>query len=167
MNVLKRLGCGSVMLSALIALYHVTENIIGSAVVSATTGVRQGSPTSCFLFIVLMNDLIKLIKEKFSPDGFLKWLHILVLMDDTVLPATTRQGMIDKLVEVQLYCKDYGMKMNEGKTKVFFVINGSDGDSDPFVVNDSVIEHCMNNTYLGSPFTSDGSVPSAVEVHAR
>ncbi|XP_045109713.1 uncharacterized protein LOC123503778 [Portunus trituberculatus] len=166
MNVLKRLGCGSVMLSALIAMYRVTENIIGSVVVSATTGVRQGSPTSCFLFIVLMNDLIKRIKEKFPPDGFLKWLHILVLMDDTVLLATTRQGMIDKLVEVQRYCNDYGMKMNEGKTK-FFVINGSDGDSDQVVVNDSVMEHCMNYTYLGSPFTSDGSVSSAVEVHAR
>lgn len=34
-------------------------------------------------------------------------------------------------------------------------------------MNDSVIEHCMNYTYLGSLFTSDGSVSSAVEVHAR
>ena len=48
-SILKRLGCGSVMLLALIAIYKSTQCLIGSAIVTASIGVRQGSPTSCLL----------------------------------------------------------------------------------------------------------------------
>ena len=62
-GVLKRLGCGAVMLSVLISMYSVTQSIIGTAIITTAIGVRQGSPTSCLLFILYVNDLIKLIKE--------------------------------------------------------------------------------------------------------
>ncbi len=39
-NILKRLGCGTVMLAALVAMYRTTESIIGEAVMTATLGVR-------------------------------------------------------------------------------------------------------------------------------
>ena len=51
-KVLKRLGCGGVMLAALVAMYHVTDSILGTGVISATLGVRRGSPTFCLLFII-------------------------------------------------------------------------------------------------------------------
>lgn len=82
-SILKRMGCGMVMLAALMAMYRSTESVIGGAVVKATVGVRQGSPTSCLLFVVLMNELIRRIKERCLADGFLGWIHALVLMDDT------------------------------------------------------------------------------------
>ena len=88
-SVLKRLVCGAVMLSVIIAMYSVTQNIIGTAIITTIIGVRQGSPTSCFLFILYVNDLVKLIKDTCEDDGFLSWLHLLVLMDDTVLLART------------------------------------------------------------------------------
>lgn len=62
-RVLCRLGCGSIMLCALIAMYKVTESWIGGALISISLGVKQGSPTSCLLFIVFMDDLIRIIKE--------------------------------------------------------------------------------------------------------
>ena len=68
-SVLKRLGCGVVMLGAIVAMYHVTNSIIGTVVISTAVGVRQGSPTSCLLFIIYVNDLIKMIKENCEPDG--------------------------------------------------------------------------------------------------
>ena len=86
---MKRLGCGTVMLFAIIAIYRVTDSIIGTAIITATIGVRQGSPTSCLLFVLYIDDLIKMIKENSQNDGFLSWLHVLVLMDDTVILATT------------------------------------------------------------------------------
>ena len=55
-TILKRLGCGATMLMALI---------------TASVGVRQGSPTSCLLFLLFVNDLIKMFKERCGPDGFL------------------------------------------------------------------------------------------------
>ena len=165
-KVLRRLGCGSVMLSALIAIYTLTESWLGTAVIVITLGVRQGSPTSCLLFTVLVDDLIRMVKEGCEFDGFLQWLHILVLMDDTVLISTTRCNIIKKVSILQEYCNEYGMKVNQSKTK-FFVINGSETDLEALIVNELVVEHCEMYIYLGSPFTSDGSVSSAVKVHAN
>ena len=65
-------------------------SIVGTVVISAFIGVRQGSPTSCFLFTVYVNGLIRRYKENCEQNGFLKWLHVLMLMDDTVILATTR-----------------------------------------------------------------------------
>ena len=139
-RVLKRLGCGTVMLAALIAIYKVTNSVIGTAIVATTIGVRQGSPTSCLLFILYINDLIKLIKENCNPEGFLSWLHILALMDDTVLLATTRENILHKISLLKQYCHDYGMKINAGKTK-FFVICGTDQDRETIEVENLIIEH--------------------------
>ena len=103
-TVLRRIGCGAVMLAALKAMYRVTESLVGGAVVTATRGVRQGSPTSCFLFILYISDMINIIKQNCGVDGFLQWLHVLVLMDDTVLLATTRQNMIRKIELLSQLC---------------------------------------------------------------
>ncbi len=117
------------------------------------------------MFIILVDDLIRFIKEGCEFDGFLQWLHVLVLMNDTVLLSTSRQGMIWKLNILQDYCEEYGMKINEAKTK-YFALNDRDGDSEPLVLNQLVVPHCNTYIYLGSPFTSDGSTSSAVKVHA-
>ena len=154
------------MLTAIMAMYRVTESIVDSAVVTATRGVRQGSPTSCFLFIIFVNELIRAMKEKCQTEPLLEWLHIMVLMDDTVLLSTSRCNMIKKVEVLKQFCEQYGMVINNSKTK-FFVINGEEEDKEPLRVDELVIEHCTSYTYLGSPFTSDGSVSSAVKVHVK
>lgn len=165
-TVMKRIGCGMVMLAAVMSMYSVTEGIVGSSVVTATVGVRQGLSTSCFLFIIFVNDLIKSIKQKCQREMFIEWLHILMLVDDTVLLSTNRENMIKKLRILLEFCNGYGMKINAGKTK-FFVINGEAGDADPLYVDGLVVDHCKSYVYLGSPFTCDGSVSTAVKEHAR
>ena len=52
------LGCNAVMLSALASMYKVSYGIIGLSVITCTLGVRQGSPTSCFLFTMYVSSLI-------------------------------------------------------------------------------------------------------------
>ena len=165
-RVLQRLGCSAVMLSALVAMYTVTKSVIGTTLVLITLGVRQGSPTSCLLFIILVDDLIRIIKEGCDNDGFLQWLHVLVLMDDTVLLSTSRNNMLRKLRLMKDYCRDYGMEINQSKTK-FFVINGKEGDFEPLVVNELSVDYCSQYVYLGSLFTSDGSISAAVRAHAN
>ena len=103
------------MLAALMAMYSVTESIMGSAVVTATQGVRQELSTSCFLFIIFVNELIKRLKNVCQPEPFLQWLHILMLMDDTVLLSSTRTGISNKLNILRTFCQEYGMKVNVGK----------------------------------------------------
>ena len=89
-----------------------------------------------------------------------------MLMDDTILLSTTRTGIMNKLGILQDFCQEYGMKVNADKTK-FFVINGEAGDREPLCVDGLVVEHCNSYVYLGSPFTCDGSVSSAVKEHAK
>ncbi len=114
-------------------MYAVTESVLGAVVISVTLWVRQGSPTSCQLFIIFVNDLIKMIKNGAGIEGFLSWLRVLVLMDDTVLVATTRPNMIKKISIVQKYCDEYGMKMNLA-IRIFFVIYCEQGDKEPLHV---------------------------------
>ena len=165
MRVLRRLGCGAVMLGAIAAMYAVTESVLGTAVFTTMMGVRQGSPTSCLLFIIFVNDLIKAVKENCEDDGFLSWLHILVMMDDTVLLATTRERMLHKIGLMKTYCDNYGMKVNETKTK-FFVVGGNVTDREPLQVAGMEVQPCEEYSYLGSTFTADGSLHQAVRTHA-
>ncbi len=116
--ILQRLGCRSIMLCALVAIYTSTESVLGTLVL-ISVGVRQGSPTSCLLFILFVDESVKTIKGGCSPDGFFQWLHILVLMDDTVLMSTTRYNMMKKIPLLQDYCSEYGMVINQSKTKFF------------------------------------------------
>ena len=126
-----------VTLAAILAMYRVTESIMGSAVVTSTRGVRQGSPTSCFLFIIFVNELIRVMKEKCQAEPLLESLHIMVLMDDTELLSTSRCKTIKKVQVLKQLCEQYGMVINSSKTN-FFVING-EADKQPLCVDELVI----------------------------
>ena len=128
-----QLGCSTVMLMAIVSMYKMNYSILGLALITAVIGVRQGSPTSCFLFTVFVNTLIRNLKQC-APERYLGWLHCLMLMDDTVLLATTRESMREKLIVLQNFCNESGMIINEKKTK-FFVINRDDESNAPFVLD--------------------------------
>ena len=165
-RILRDLGCGAVMLAALISMYCVTRSILGTVVIAATLGVRQGSPTSCFLFTVFVNVLIRKFKAECHFDGFLQWLHCLMLMDDTVILATSRAMFKKKLKVLEEYCREYGMVINEDKTK-FMVIHGEECDRLPFTIGEIIMNHCFKYIYLGATFTSDGSMLSSLREHAK
>ena len=51
------------MVMAIAATYTVTHSVIGTTLVTATVGLKQGSPTSVILFIIFIEDLIDLNLE--------------------------------------------------------------------------------------------------------
>ena len=165
-QMMQRLGCGARMLACLVAMYAVTRSIIGSITVTGCIGVRQGAPTSCFLFVLFLETMVRMFKERCFPDGFLAWLHLLVLMDDTVILSTTREGMLRKLKILHEFCNQNNMKVNLGKTK-FMVINGDEHDKHPLTVEDLVVRWCEQYVYLGSVFTVDGMSSSAIAADAK
>lgn len=69
-RVLQRLGCGSVIFATLIAVFTFTETALETAVIFLTMGVRQGSPTSCLLFIIFVGDLIRIMEPGCGFDVF-------------------------------------------------------------------------------------------------
>ncbi len=90
---LKRLGRGVVMLAAIIAMYRVTESIVGCAVVASTVGVRQSLSTSCLLFVIYVDELIKMMKTRCQRETLIDWLNILLFLDDTVLLSTSKSNI--------------------------------------------------------------------------
>ena len=95
-----------------------------------------------------------------------------MLMDDTVILATTRERCKEKVKTLLDYCGEYGMIINEKKTK-FMVIGKHVGTIGPLVVTSSdqnhicKIEHCESYTYLGCIFTNDGRTRTAIKSHVE
>ena len=140
---LRELGCGSRMLAAMVAVYTAALTVIATAVVESKIGVRRGSQTSCLLFVIFINAMVKLIKSNCEADGFLQWLHLLVLMYDTVLLlSTTRLGIMQRnLIPLNHFCTENGMFVNTLKAK-FFAIHASARDREPFSIGEMVVQGC-------------------------
>ena len=143
-----------------------TKLILGTAIITATVGVRQGSPTSCFLFTLYVNELVHALKRKCDPDGYLSWLHCLLLMDDTVLLATSCQVAIQKAQVLIDYCNTSGMAINASKTK-FQVVNGDTDSRSDICIGDTRIQNCSSYIYLGAVFSQDGSIETATKIHCQ
>ena len=79
-----------------------------------------------------------------------------MLMDDTVIFATSRESLIEKLDVLREYCDEYGMQVNEKKTE-FMVINGNKSDREKINVNGMSVSNCTSYVYLGVIFTENGS----------
>lgn len=60
--------------------------------------------------------MINLIKSGCGKDGFLQWLHLLVLMIDSVLLSTTRGGTQHKLALLSQFCADKSVLANNLKS---------------------------------------------------
>ena len=115
-ELLREKGCGKRMLIAIKEMYSCTKHILKSALIDVSIGVRQGAPTSCILFVVYIDKLVRIVQEAVASDGFLGALNILLLMDDAVILATSRGMCIRKMRVLDEYCKNYGMVVNESKT---------------------------------------------------
>ena len=161
---LKSLGCGKMMLLAIDKIYSCTRSVLKSATITSAIGIRQGAPTSCLLFVIYIDKMVRMIKEKVGIDGFLGNMHTLLMMDDTVIMSTSREKMVEKLEVLVEYCHSYGMVINEKKTK-FFVVNGNDNDRQPIHVRNITIEYTRKYLYLGGWFTDNAKIRSVLEEH--
>ena len=87
-----------------------------------------------------------------------------MLMDDTVIFATSRDTMIEKLKILDEYCEESGMIMNEGKTK-FMALNCETTDKLPISLSNISVKHCEQYIYLGVVFTADGRGACSIKAH--
>ena len=109
---------------------------------------------------------MKMVKTAFKEDGFLGTLHMLMLMDDTVLFATSKEKLIEKFQKCQDYCKEFGMSINQKKTQ-FMVINKSKKDNKPIASRGITVKYCDTYIYLGAPITDNGSYLTMINLHAK
>ena len=165
LNLLKELGCGRVMLAALSSMYTVTKFLLGATLITATLGVKQGSPSSCFLFTLFVDELVRCFKE-LPDDSLLEWLHLLVLMDDTVIMATSHEKLCQKLNVLTKWCNRSGMVLNEDKTKY---MSFNSNTKHPILLQTHAglvkVKQCTEYTYLGCVITSDGKISTSIAKH--
>ena len=140
-------GCGSQFLTAIKSSYKRTTAEIGNSTFTATAGVRQGACSSCPLFVFFIEPTIDSL-HRLGADDWLGDLHALLLMDDTVLLATSRQQMAAKLAVLKQTADSIGMAINESKSQ-FMCVNSE--DTQPFKVGDVTVNHTQSYTYLGTP----------------
>ena len=154
------------MIKAIQSVYRCTKNVLKTAIIDATIGVRQGAPSSCLLFIIYIDEMVKMIKRAIGNNGFLGMLHALLLMDDTVVLATSRDMCEAKFKIILKYGNEFGMGVNAKKTK-FFVINGSDHDKIPIQVDSVKICYSPSYLYLGAWFTGSGKTKEVIALHEK
>ena len=133
---------------------------LGIESINATRGVHQGGSTSCSLFTLLIDYTIEKIRE-LGDDGWLRALHILLLMDDTALLATCRARMQKKLRVLYLAAGVIGMDIHRVKS-LCLVINSD--DTSPFVIEDITVGITDKYVYLGSPIL-DACISRQVAEH--
>ena len=110
--------------------------------------------------------MVRMIKNAIATDGFLGALHVLLLMDDTVVVATNREMCKAKLKLVIQYCHEFGMDINTKKTK-YFVINGDGNDKIPLEVEGTKICYFPKYLYLGAWFTDSGKMSDIISLHEK
>lgn len=162
---LRQRGCGAKMLLALKTIYRCTRYVLRSAIISATIGVRQGASTSCLLFVFYIDFMVQRVKLAYAEDGFLGSLHVLLLMDDTVILATSKEMARNKFTTLLDFCAEFGMVVNEKKTKIM-IFNGCRDERVALTVRNMIIGYSSHYIYLGAHFTDDGKMTSVINHHA-
>ena len=147
---LDKKGCGTKFLKAIQASYNGTCGQIGNDSFPCSAGVKQGAATSCPLFTAFIEPTIEAVKS-FGNDGWLENVHIMLLMDDTVVVATSWERMSSKLDLLINSAEDIGMTINPQKSK-FIAVNS---DNRTTYRNGNI---CMSSTdtytYLGTPISA-------------
>ena len=65
------------------------------------------------------------------------------------------------------FCDEYGMIVNQGKTK-FMVVNGDDFDKGEIMIGEDIrVEYSDTYWYLGSPVCDDGNMTTIATVHSK
>ena len=94
----------------------------------------------CPLFVFFHDATVEAVNS-FGPDGWLDTLHILLLMDDTVIFATSKERLEAKLKLLKQSADQLGMVIHPTKSK-FLCINATDKFKSP-IIRDQVVISCL------------------------
>jgi hypothetical protein len=155
-------GCGDKFTSAIGNSLKGNIGVIGDTEFNYTSGVKQGSAISCNLFAFYLDHTVRAVRT-FGPDDFLQNNHMILLMDDTALLATSRVAMARKLQLLYNSAYEINMVIHPEKSK-YFAVNTN--DTEPFTIGNVKIERTESYVYLGTP-VSVNSIAKQVEDHIK
>jgi hypothetical protein len=132
---------------------------------NVTSGVRQGCILSPFLFLIVIDYIMKKA-TKDSRTG-LQWslleqLEHLDFADDVCAISQNRDSLQKKTDPICNIAKQIGLKINANKTKVMMVNPKTEG---AIHIDDVDLESVIDFNYLGSTISADGNI--VVEIKQR
>ena len=145
-NRLDQLGCGSKFLKAIQRSME-AKGCIGNETFDTCIGTKQGGGTSCNTFTCYVDPTIEAVKRG-GPDGWLGDTHILLFMDDTVIFATSRDKLQEKLNRLKNSTDSLSMIIHPNKSK-YMCVNSN--DTTPILLGNVIINPTDKYVYLGAP----------------
>jgi hypothetical protein len=133
---------------------------IGNESFDTTSGMKQGGSSSVKLFTAYIDPTIDAVNS-LGPDDWLEKTHILLLMDDTAIMATSREKMAEKLNYLKMKAEEIGMILHPTKCQ-YITVNTQ--YTEPFRFENVTISHTATYTYLGARI-ENSSIVKQVSQH--
>ena len=140
---------------------HGRSNIFESHV-----GLKQGCNLSPLLFNIFINDLLTEINIQLNDSPTLEGMPINGLMyaDDLVLMSESEEGLQELLNILHSYTERWFLQVNKSKTKYMRISKNNKDPLVPMKLGEVVLENTEEYCYLGTMFTSNGSLNKAGKV---
>ena len=131
---------------------------------NSSIGVKQGCVFSPLLFNMYVSDIPDIFDDACHPVTVNSLTtNSMLFVDDLVLLSESAEGIQRCLGKLENYCLQWGLTINQDKTKVIiFNKGGKKLQKFKFYVNDSEIEIAQSYCYLGIIFSSCGTFNRAI-----
>ena len=164
LKVLLKQGLGSRMFYALKSLYRSTRVFIDKiGTFISTTGIRQGSSSSVYIFIIFVNGLFCELRKRFAESTLFGQIHNLIHADDTIVMDTDKVIMVKKTIATFQYFDSIDQAVNIGKSKYMCLSNKNEHNRDDLVIEDQIMKYSEKEKYLGHYITDDNSIVNSVD----
>ena len=156
----------------------VKQQTMISGLFACNMGVRQGENLSPLLFALFLNDFeislsgkynglttIRELSSILGNDDLEYFINMFTLLyaDDTLVLAESPEELQLALDEVGNYCHNWGLTINQTKTKVVIFSKGKVRTQFNFRIGDINIDTSNDYTYLGIIFNFNGKFTKAID----
>lgn len=164
-ELLRKRGVSSELIKAIQSIYKCTKNYIraGSKLSNefeTTQGLRQGGTLSPVLFIIMLDEVMKILKGKLKKLTIgsynLQKVHITesAYADDLAIYAKSEEDLQYNVEMWEKELQKFNMKINTEKTKVMVI--GKRTRNINITINSTAIEQVQSFKYLGSIIEDKG-----------
>ena len=171
LKALIKLGIGSCLLEAIKATYRVTRCILKSCgklsdVFHTYSGIKQGAPSSVILFIIFMDDVIEVIKQKCINEAVINNLHVLLHADDTLVFSLSHELFVKKCNILINTFHQKKLLLNLKKSGYMIIHDDKSTLRIDLKLESGWLPYRESVVYLGSLFSDSGMIHQDVIQHS-
>jgi Reverse transcriptase (RNA-dependent DNA polymerase) len=168
---LNKLGLSQKFVNCVKTIYDNTKGCVKTSkgetnTFEITQGVLQGESLSPTLFILYMNDIVKIILEKKYDNIIINNMEIPLLLyaDDIILIGTSRSNLQNKISVLKSYFEQNNFTINLGKSKIMIFKKSCKAKNEDILYwGKNKIEQVKEYKYLGVTISQTGLYNKATD----